>query len=217
MASTAPPRRPKRKRVRKTRTAVISSSESSSSDEQVPAKSPDAPKRPSPSAQRTPAGPKDGYDSDSGSELGHDDLDTAQRERDLNDLADALSPPLIHVPTGDDDAPVDTYTPKTRVGSRVTTLPPQAISDELREKQKESFRSLWMQALTDEFGNELDEQRQNDPRLSSGPANATNATARLPLLVDALSFGSEVYSQAPTAADEADHDTVDEIQMALPD
>ena len=217
MASTAPPRRPKRKRVRKTRTAVISSSESSSSDEQVPVKSPDAPKRTSPTTQRAPSGPKGGYDSDSGSELGHDDLDTAQHRRDLNDLADALSPPLIHVPTGDDEAPVDTYTPKIRVGNRMATLTPQAISDELHEKQKESFHSLWMQSLTEEFGNELDELRQNDPRLSSGPANATNATARLPLLIDALSFGSEVYSHAPTTKDETGHDMVDEIQMALPD
>lgn len=143
-------------------------------------------------------------------------MEAAQDEKDLADLQDALSPPVIHMPTGDDEDPTDTYTPKTRVGGRLASLTPETISEELKEKQQASFRSLWMQALTEEFGNELDQLRQNDPRLSSESAGTSNATGRLPLLIDALSFGSEVFSGPQSGSGERDEQSVDEIKMALP-
>lgn len=215
MASTAPPRRPKRKRVRKSRTAVISSSESSSSDEGTPAKPAETLQDTSPKAA-TLSLPVDkgGYDSDSDSDVERDPVELEKNEEDLADVQDALSPPIVHVPTGDDEEDMETLS-RTRVDGPLASRAPETVSDELRAKQHASFRALWMQALTDEFGNELDHMRQTDPRLGGESAGGSHATARLPLLIDALSFGSEVFSGAPSGAAD-NHDTVDEISMALP-
>ncbi|WFC98724.1 hypothetical protein MYAM1_001456 [Malassezia yamatoensis] len=213
-AASAVSRRPKRKRVRKTRTAVVSSSsESSSSDESLVVKStedkPSATSRSSINAQEPS---KDGYATDSDDEFGEQLAEPTQKERDMQDLADTLDPPQVRVETGEHDAEqqiLETSIPKDRVDGRIASLAPQAISQELREKRKAAFRALWMQALTEEFGTELDDLRQNDAKLSAGSTNASNATGPLPLLIDSLSFGSEVLAGV-------DGKAIDEVSIALP-
>ena len=228
MASSAPPRRPKRKRVRKSRTAVVSSSDSSSEDEKA---APEAPHSVSPKAHshalpQEEQEKKGGYATDSGSEFDQEAADTEENDADFSDLRDALSPPTLRLHTEGNDEEGDVALPKTRVGGRLANLSAQSISQELEEKQHASFRTLWMQALTEEFGNELDQMRQvclflltqNDARLSSESAGASNATARIPLLIDALSFGSEVFS-GPRRAEpgvDMEDDPVDEMSIALP-
>lgn len=194
MASAAPPRRVKRKRVRKARTAIASSSDSSEEDE---------PK--TNAVVETPAAvPEEKPDaSDTDSDLAE--------EAEWGALEGALSPPVLALPEEEEEEEGESKHTPVRVGSRVATLAPEAITDELKAKQHASFRTLWMQALTEEFGDELDNIRQTDPRLSNPATGASAATARLPLLIDALSFGSEVFAR-PEGADDA----VDEMQMALP-
>lgn len=162
MASSAPPRRPKRKRVRKSRTAVVSSSDSSSEDEKA---APEVPQRVSPKAHshapsQQEQEKKGGYASDSGSEFDQEAADTEENDADFSDLRDALSPPTLRLHAESNDEEGDVTLPKTRVGGRLANLSAQSISQELEEKQHASFRSLWMQALTEEFGNELDQMRQ---------------------------------------------------------
>ncbi|WFD42812.1 hypothetical protein MPSI1_001462 [Malassezia psittaci] len=213
-AASAVSRRPKRKRVRKTRTAVVSSSsDSSSSDESPIVKSTEnkssATSRSSSNVQEAS---RDGYATDSDDEFGENLEELNQNERDMQDLADTLDPPQVRVFTGEHDneqQTMDTSIPKDRVDGRIASLAPQAISQELREKRKAAFRTLWMQALTEEFGTELDDLRQNDAKLSAGSTNASNATGPLPLLIDSLSFGSEVLSGV-------DDKAIDEVSIALP-
>ena len=52
-----------------------------------------------------------------------------------------------------------------------------------------------MQCLTENFEDELDHIRQNDVRLAED-TSTSQATGRMSLLVDALSFGSEVLTKS---------------------
>lgn len=150
-----PPKPGKRKRTRKSRTAVASDSESSASEQPVSYKSADVEEQ-------------EGVD---------------LRESDLSE--DEAPVPEIRL---GHDAPVPAH-----VRARTVPEPRNDIKQAealLDERTRDAFRQLWMQSLTDEFGDELDALRKNDPRFS----DADSAAAHLPLLIDALSSGSEVLA-----------------------
>ena len=150
-----PPKQTKRKRTRKSRTAVISDSESSDSDQAPQGKPVDQEEQ-----------PEEGITQD-------------VRESDDSD-DDEPQIPEIHLSTGDaaahaQEAPAPTFTT-------------QQAEKFIDESTRASFRQLWMQSLTDEFGDQLDELRKSDPRFS----DPSSASIYLPLLIDSLAFSSEV-------------------------
>lgn len=72
---------------------------------------------------------------------------------------------------------------------------PEDLAPILDEKLKKQFHTLYMQCLTENFEDELDHIRQNDVRLAED-TSTSQATGRMSLLVDALSFGSEVLTKS---------------------
>ncbi|PWN46501.1 hypothetical protein IE53DRAFT_365375, partial [Violaceomyces palustris] len=66
---------------------------------------------------------------------------------------------------------------------------------ELVEKRKEAFKSLWMRSVAEEFGDELDAIRTREPTLGA------EGGTRLPLLIDALGSGCEIFSSTSSSKD----------------
>lgn len=182
MTSADLARRPRRKRARKVRTAVVSSSDSSSGDEK-----PSSP--PSESSSES-------SDSDADTRLSFDQEPDNEPDLDLDDAStqeDALHPPTIPLHTQTQDHAQASDGSRTVVGGPLSTLTADEISQTLQDTQREAFRTLFMQALTDEFESELDALRQNDSFLADD-TNTSAATGRMALLIDALSFGSEAMA-----------------------
>ncbi|WFD25752.1 hypothetical protein MNAN1_000718 [Malassezia nana] len=182
MTSAELARHPRRKRARKVRTAVVSSSDSSSEDE-----------KPSSSPSESSS---ESSDSDADTRLSFDQEPDNEPDLDLDDAStqdDALHPPTITLPTQSQDFSHASDGARTVVGGPLATLTADEISQTLQDTQREAFRTLFMQALTDEFESELDALRQNDPFLADD-TNTSAATGRMALLIDALSFGSEAMA-----------------------
>ncbi|CEH13674.1 Ribosome-assembly protein 3 [Ceraceosorus bombacis] len=83
------------------------------------------------------------------------------------------------------------------------------------EERRNAFRTFWLAAVTEEFGEELENMRKRDPSLSESLGGS-----RLPLLIDALASGSELFSTGQpqsTAHLEGDNALmdVDEVGMLL--
>lgn len=160
MAPTDPStRRPKRKRSRKARTAISSSEESASEAEKPTVIQPA-------SVHSDSASDDDDDDDDAApstmeaeSDFDQEYPDTAALDiHDDEGVDDALQPPSLLLPRS---GPTDVSTPsKTMMHARLTSMTDAQISQELTEKQRDAFHALYMQALTDEFGDELDEIRQ---------------------------------------------------------
>lgn len=144
-ADASAPRRPKRKRSRKARTAVVSSDESSE----------EAPK---PSA--APAARDDDSDTAAADDFDQDAAPTSAMDlQDLSEIDDELRAPSLTLPlTSKDDE--STPATKTVIGAKLASMTPAALSAELAEKQRTAFHALYMEALTEEFGEELDALRQ---------------------------------------------------------
>lgn len=72
-----------------------------------------------------------------------------------------------------------------------------------RQAREEAFTSVWMRTMVDEFGEELDALRKRDSTLAGGDGGP-NSSSRMPLLIDALQSGAELYSRgrrdAPSTA-----------------
>nr|CDI52325.1 hypothetical protein BN887_05316 [Melanopsichium pennsylvanicum 4] len=83
-----------------------------------------------------------------------------------------------------------------------------------REQRRQAFRSLWLKAVADEFGDELDAIRTREPTLGA------DGGTRLPLFIDALASGSELFSSpsneqtGPERAIDARQITLDEVALA---
>ncbi|WFD05361.1 hypothetical protein MVES1_000691 [Malassezia vespertilionis] len=197
-------RRPKRKRVRKSRTAVVSSSDSSSSDESA-----------APTLAKSSAPARGGDDSDAS--VGFDEESNEHDVQVLDDavLEEGLEPPTLHLSFDEGPETSRRNTTKRLADDQMAMLTTESISEQLQQKQRNTFRTLWMQAVTEEFGDELDAMRQDDPRLSTETTTTSSATSRLPLLIDALSFGSEVFPGAQDTAGPGSQ-AVDEVALALP-
>lgn len=163
-----PPKPAKRRRTRKSRTAVISDSESSDSDQAPQEKPVDQEEQPE-------EGP-------------------TQDVRESDDSDDDEPPiPEIQLATGDTSARA-----QEAPAPQFTAQQAEKVID---ESTRASFRQLWMQALTDEFGDELDELRKSDPRFS----DPSSASIHLPLLIDSLAFSSEVLG-----------DHADQVELVMP-
>ncbi|WFD17852.1 hypothetical protein MCAP1_000061 [Malassezia caprae] len=195
-------RRPRRKRARKVRTAIVSSSDDSSDDEK-------------PAVKSSSDSSSDSSDSEvSDAQISHnfDEEPDNDRDLDLDDeytQEDTLEAPKIPLPSkrlGDSEPP---GRPRTMVGGRLSTMTSTEISHELLEKQRDTFRSLYMQALTEEFDDELDALRQHDPLLVDDTSTSA-ATGRMALLIDALSFGYETLADSKQGKKD-----VDQVALAL--
>jgi len=186
-----PPKRTKRRRVRKSRTAAVSSSSSSSSDEESPVGV-----EPVAAPAKDDVGDSSDESSAADSSSG-DSSDDGVSEMDDSDISEAdggPEAPALHLAEEKAGA-----TPRrARPAGRVAAMSEAQAGAELDEKQREAFRSLWMQGLTESFGDELDALRQNDERLQN--SSSSRATGRLPLLIDALTAGSEAYTDAEEVA-----------------
>lgn len=195
----------KRKRARKSRTAVVSSSDESSSDESVAQsveKSGSSPTKPP-----APASSDSDEDESSAGEIDASDIseDDELRAPSMRALSDEVAP----------------RAGARREPTRIEQLDDVQVSEEVGKRRQEAFRALWMQQLTTEFGEELDSLRkvcrarklgtdeQNDARMQHDTTGSSQATGRLPLLIDALASGSEVF---PQVAD----DRVDEASITMP-
>ena len=212
-AAEGVPRRPKRKRVRKSRTAVVSSDDDSS-DEAPPNTQSSLHKQPS-SPHTTDSEVAPGYATDTSSDFDAEPDDHAL-DFDVGG-SDEIDAPAVDLPH---DAKANEARPPRRVvGGRLASMTADEISRELHTKQRAAFHSLWMKALTDEFADELDQIRQvcrvavrraltqTDTRLVEDTSSSA-ATSRLPLLIDSLSFGSEVFPSGRGAQDQ--------VNLALP-
>ncbi|PWN42817.1 hypothetical protein IE81DRAFT_116534 [Ceraceosorus guamensis] len=83
------------------------------------------------------------------------------------------------------------------------------------EERRNAFRTFWLAAVTEEFGEELENMRKRDPSLSESLGGS-----RLPLLIDALASGSEIFSTGqPQSSAHLEGDNalmdVDEVGMLL--
>ena len=84
---------------------------------------------------------------------------------------------------------------KTCVDVPINSMRPEDLAPILDEKLYKQFHTLYMQCLTENFEDELDHIRQNDVRLAED-TSTSQATGRMSLLVDALSFGSEALMKS---------------------
>lgn len=194
-------KRPKRKRSRKVRTAVVSSEESSDEDNGVKAKSAPPPSSSSSSSSDFSDNEKDAtLNEPFDDEPVHDALDLD------DDVDDELAPPTLALSKREHAKNVHRPA-KTFVGDRLSRMRPEQMAAELDEKQRKAFHALYMQSLTEGFDNELDQIRQSDVRLAED-TNPSQATGRVALLVDALSFGSEMFTNM--------RDASREVSLALP-
>ena len=208
-------RRPKRKRSRKVRTAIVSSDESSDSDITSQAASARAASPSSSSASSVSSDDDDDTSLSQSEQARHsndqfDEDDPAHDAMELDDpdaKHDTLMPPNLVFPgqTVSPSASHDKH--KAPMERRISTMSPEGISKELADKQRKAFHALYMQALTDDFENDLDHIRQHDPRLMED-ASTSRATGRMTLLVDALSFGSEAFTHAQASSHQ--------VALALP-
>jgi len=195
-------RRPRRKRARKVRTAIVSSSEESSDNAETALKS---------SSENS----SDSSDSEvSDAQISHnfDQEPDNDRDLDLDDeftQEDTLEAPKIPLPSMRMDESKPSGRARTMVGGRLSTMSSTEISQELHEKQRATFRSLYMQALTEEFDDELDALRQHDPLLVDDTSTSA-ATGRMALLIDALSFGYETLIDSKQGEKD-----VDQVALAL--
>lgn len=188
-------RRPKRKRSRKARTAVVSSDESSLEDSIPNTSKPQSPTS-SPSSSDTEKDDDDdhsqGYIEKDESRFDEEESNENVLDIDDND-SDELQPPLISLPK---QSKSSTEMPaKTCVDGPINSMRPEDLAPILDEKLKKQFHSLYMQCLTENFEDELDHIRQNDVRLAED-TSTSQATGRMSLLVDALSFGSEALMKS---------------------
>ena len=188
-------RRPKRKRSRKARTAVVSSDESSLEDSIPNTSKPQSPTS-SPSSSDTE---KDDDDDHLQGYIEKDESRFDEEEPNENVLdivdndTDELQPPLISLPKQSESS---TEKPaKTWVDGPINSMRPEDLAPILDEKLKKQFHTLYMQCLTENFEDELDHIRQNDVRLAED-TSTSQATGRMSLLVDALSFGSEALMKS---------------------
>lgn len=196
-------RRPRRKRARKVRTAIASSSDDSSEDEKTTIKS----------SSESSSDSSDSEGSDATNSHHFDQEPDNDHELDLDDeytQEDTLYAPKIRLPTNQMDDAASSGRARTLVGGRLSTMSSTDISRELQEKQRETFRSLFMQALTEEFDDELDTLRQQDPLLVDDTSTSA-ATGRMALLIDALSFGYETLAEGSTQR----NNEVDQVALAL--
>ncbi|AXA49389.1 uncharacterized protein MRET_1572 [Malassezia restricta] len=188
-------RRPKRKRSRKARTAVVSSDESSLEDSIPNTSKPQSPTS-SPSSSDTEKDDDDdhlqGYIEKDESRFDEEESNENVLDIDDND-SDELQPPLISLPK---QSKSSTEMPaKTWVDGPINSMRPEDLAPILDEKLKKQFHTLYMQCLTENFEDELDHIRQNDVRLAED-TSTSQATGRMSLLVDALSFGSEALMKS---------------------
>lgn len=206
-SSEAELRRPKRKRSRKTRTAVVSSDESSLEDT-IPNAS-----KPSSSTSSSSSSDTENDDDDSHmqsftdkNECRFDEEEPNENILDINDNdTDEQGPPIISLPKHSNSS-TETQT-KTWVDGPINSMRPDDLASILDEKMKNQFHSLYMQSLTEDFEDELDHIRQNDVRLAEDTITS-QATGRMTLLVDALSFGSEVFTNS--------HASSHHVALAMP-
>lgn len=187
-------RRPKRKRSRKARTAVVSSDESSLEDAVPNASKPSPPSSSSSSDADNDDDDDHMQDYTEKNKSHFDEEEPNENVLDIDDNdTDEPEPPIILLPKHSTSS---TETPaKTWVNGPINSMRPDDLGPILDEKLKKQFHSLYMQSLTEDFENELDHIRQNDVRLAED-TNTSQATGRMSLLVDALSFGSEVFTNS---------------------
>lgn len=208
-------RRPKRKRSRKVRTAIVSSDESSDSDTTSQAASARAASPSSSSASSVSSDDDDDTSLSQSEQARHsnDQFDEDDPAHDAMELDDpdakhnTLLPPNLVFPGQAESSSASHYKRKAPMERRISTMSSEDISKELAEKQRKAFHALYMQALTDDFENDLDHIRQHDPRLMED-ASTSRATGRMTLLVDALSFGSEAFTHAQASSHQ--------VALALP-
>ncbi|KDN40702.1 hypothetical protein K437DRAFT_269921 [Tilletiaria anomala UBC 951] len=81
---------------------------------------------------------------------------------------------------------------------------------EAQEEKKEMFRDIWMKAVAEEFGEELNNLRQREPAL-------TEVAGRLPLLIDSLRSGADVFRMGTKSksSDGRNNADIDEVQVVL--
>ncbi|KAJ1027635.1 hypothetical protein NDA18_003635 [Ustilago nuda] len=77
-----------------------------------------------------------------------------------------------------------------------------------QERRRQAFRSLWLKAIANEFEDELDSIRTREPSLGA------DGGTRLPLFIDALAYGSELFT-APSGKEQVHGCTDDIDELAL--
>ncbi|CCF47937.1 hypothetical protein NDA11_003129 [Ustilago hordei] len=77
-----------------------------------------------------------------------------------------------------------------------------------QERRRQAFRSLWLKAIANEFEDELDSIRTREPSLGA------DGGTRLPLFIDALAYGSELFT-APSGKEQVHGRTDDIDELAL--
>ncbi|SOV06369.1 uncharacterized protein UDID_12216 [Ustilago sp. UG-2017a] len=87
-----------------------------------------------------------------------------------------------------------------------TSNPQQSKAQQ--ERRRQAFRSLWLKAVADEFEDELDSIRTREPTLGA------DGGTRLPLFIDALAYGSELFT-TPSGKEQVHGRTDDIDELAL--
>lgn len=100
---------------------------------------------------------------------------------------------------------VKTSSAAARKGANAKTLSNSHETQAQKERRQQAFRSLWLKAVADEFGDELDAIRTREPTLGA------DGGTRLPLFIDALAAGSELFSSSQS--DQTQQATLDEMTL----
>ncbi|PWZ00818.1 hypothetical protein BCV70DRAFT_200085 [Testicularia cyperi] len=78
------------------------------------------------------------------------------------------------------------------------------------EARRDAFKSLWLRSMADEFGDELDSIRNKEPTLGA------DGGTLLPLFIDALTSGSELFNPTSGAsASSKAHNRTDEVALVI--
>ncbi|CDW98888.1 hypothetical protein [Sporisorium scitamineum] len=107
-----------------------------------------------------------------------------------------------------------TSSPSSRKSSNTGSILASQQTQAQKEKRQQAFRSLWLKAVADEFGDELDAIRTREPTLGA------DGGTRLPLLIDALAAGSELFTRSSSEQHASSHTAaasrpaLDEIALA---
>ncbi|CBQ71654.1 conserved hypothetical protein [Sporisorium reilianum SRZ2] len=139
-------------------------------------------------------------------------LDTRSTKKQIdphNRTLEALEPAAPRLPSHlQRIVDAKTSSPSSRKTSNANSPSASQQTQAQREKRQQAFRSLWLKSVADEFGDELDAIRTREPTLGA------DGGTRLPLFIDALAAGSELFTSSSSDQNASSRPALDEIALA---